>query len=1198
MKKYLTILGALIAVVIAGLYLAFLFILPNAVDLNKYKPEIQKLAKEQGDVDLNIQNLKLFTKPNLHAGIQTGNISVQLPDNSTLFNASDIKFKISLPQLLILKIKVWGEVHDPFLNLDIADGKQFKIVSHIETILNKNKSELTELQDEAETSAPASFAINPEWIRIFANLKLYNYKLIVNDIKTSHFLNLQGDKLYLGYMNDKFVRLKTNAKLFSDGEHMINANVDVNTFLPEFEPADEEEDEAIEVKLPFVNPVLVYRDYNFMGNLDTKIKIRQKDNKILSWGYFNLNNMTANLSGLQLPQSYVKFKAKGSKIITDTNIFFAKNQNLKIFGNFDYNKPSIDLSVLSEKIYFNDVIILCKAILDTLRIKNDFSSIKGDGYFTANADIKTDFKKLKSNGSFMVYNGKIASDKAGLVLDRMNINVYLEDNILNIPNSRANINGKELSIKGTIDAKTNTDIKITLNKLTLPRLYKVFAPTDIKKQFDLIAGDLTLHASVKGKLKDAIANARINLTDFKMSDISKTFILSNDNSDIEFFNNFKAGLIRNKNLKVYIPMSKSTISIPIASVNIDTTNIEIPKSILKVNDNSILIFSGDVQNYNSTPSMNFVSTGDLYTVDLRKFIGKDFEKFIDAKGKLPFEFSLNGTDKKQTANLIVTANENNYITPVHFNDVMGTNTVLKSTVNIRGNHIKIKDTGLFTQTKTIADDGAEKISYKPFATVSGTIVDNYINQISVDFHKEADAVIYAFKNSKLNIKPAKIQIYGDLAAPKIRGNFGISDVLIPQLFTALKTATVNFKDTYLSFALSDLMLNGSDLKIDGNIWLLPSKNIEISDLKVASKFFDADKVMKVSDEAMKIMPQNNNSEPADIPVVITNGFADFKHIKSGDINLTNTTSKFHLRNNVFFLNDLLTHMCEGKINGRIAMNLLNGFIKVQVKGSDINTEKLLLEAAATKDALTGKTEFSTDISLSGSTLEEQMKTLAGKVKFTVKDGQFGPFGRLENMILAENIRESEFFKSTIGKALEPLVTIDTTHFSTLDGELTFKNGIVTIDPINSSGNILALNIFGKFNLLTNIADMKVRSRLASDVSDMLGPISMINPVNLVKNTPGLNIVMAKSFSIFCESVTQDEIDRIPDFVKKHSDKNATKFQIVLNGDVNKPLKLVKSFKWLATQDDIDKAQEFASELQLPEEETAQNNTRKAKKKAK
>lgn len=1199
MKKFLKAFLILCVMILAGLYLAFLFVLPNVIDLNQYKGELQKIAKEQGGVELNLQNLELVTRPNLHAGVQTGNVSVILPDNSTLFNTSNINLRISLPQLLLLKVKVFADIDNPVVNLDIANGKQFKIVSHIENLLNKNRDTLEETKENVQTSQPAG--INPEWIKIFAKVNLNNYKIMVDDLKTNHSLKLEGENMTLGYFNNKIAKIKTNARLYSDGENMINANIDINSFLPKFEPADEEEDDAVEVKIPFVNPVLVYRDYNLKANIDSKIKIRQKNDKIKSWGYFNIENLTANLSGYQLPESYIKVKSRGSNILTDTNLYFAKNQNLQILGSFDYINPKMDLSILSKKIYFNDVILLSKAILDTLRIKNDFASLKGEGYFVANADIKTNFKKWNSNGKILVNNGKITSNRLGLVLDKMNILVNLDNNVLDIPHSSANINGKSLNIKGKIDEKSYTDIDINIEKLPLTELYRVFAPIDIKKQIHLLSGDLTMKAKIKGKLKEAVANLKMTISDISVADPAKTYILSDKKTDIEFFDNFKSGLIKNEALKIYLPMSKSTISAPLSMVNIDTKNITIPKSLINVNDSSVLMFSGDIANYQKNPEINMVSTGYLYAKDIRKFAGKDVEGFIDAKGKLPVQFSLNGNDRKQSLNLEVSSNAENYITPVHLNSVAGQNTVLKAIVNLRNNHIKIKDTGIYTVSKTVDEEGSEHIKYSPVIDINGTIVGDYINKITINIPKETDGVIYAFKNSKFTLNPAKIHIYGDTASPKFRGSASITNLSIPELFTKMNKGEVHFKDIYMNFILSGLDLNGSDMNISGDLSLLPSPLISLSNLEINSKFLDADKIMKVSDAAMKVMPPSENTEPADIPVEIHNGYINFKKIKSGTITLNNTTSKIRLRNNIFVLRDLLTHMCDGKVQGRIAMNLLTGFMKINVKGENLNTEKLLFEAASMKDALSGTTSFETNISLSGTTYEEQVKSLLGKVKFVIKDGQFGPFGRLENMILAENIRESEFFKSTIGRALEPLVTIDTTHYSTLSGELDFKDGITTINSINSSGNILALNIFGKFNLLTNMADMKVRSRLASDVSDMLGPISAINPINLVKNTPGLNVVMAKSFSIFCETVTPEEMENIPDFAKKHSDTNATKFQIVLRGDVNKPLTLVKSFKWLATQEQMDKAEHFAEEFieqaELEAQEQAKHQSKfKGKKK--
>jgi len=51
-----------------------------------------------------------------------------------------------------------------------------------------------------------------------------------------------------------------------------------------------------------------------------------------------------------------------------------------------------------------------------------------------------------------------------------------------------------------------------------------------------------------------------------------------------------------------------------------------------------------------------------------------------------------------------------------------------------------------------------------------------------------------------------------------------------------------------------------------------------------------------------------------------------------------------------------------------------------------------------------------------------------------------------------------------------------------------------------------------------------------------------------------------------------------------NDATATKFQVVVRGDVAKPLTLIKSFKWLAEQSEIDNAQSFASMLPDPKPE--------------
>ena len=136
---------------------------------------------------------------------------------------------------------------------------------------------------------------------------------------------------------------------------------------------------------------------------------------------------------------------------------------------------------------------------------------------------------------------------------------------------------------------------------------------------------------------------------------------------------------------------------------------------------------------------------------------------------------------------------------------------------------------------------------------------------------------------------------------------------------------------------------------------------------------------------------------------------------------------------------------------------------------------------------------------------------------------------------------------------------------------------------------MSLHVFGEFDLLRNYADMKVRARMASLISNLLGPLSAINPANLLNSAASLNVVTAKAFSIFCEMVPEEEIAILPSFANSYVDNSATKFQLVVRGDAAKPLTLIKSFKWLATQNEYQTAIDYVNSLPEPIEGSEATN---------
>ena len=141
MKTFLKIIGIIILTIIILAYLAFLFILPKKLDLNAYKKDIQKLALEQSQLKLDFKDIRLYTTPILEAGIKIDGLNIKLPDDSELLNVDNVKTKISLPNLLLLTVRVSEiSITNPQINIDIAkDGSQYKIMSVVQNIINEQK---------------------------------------------------------------------------------------------------------------------------------------------------------------------------------------------------------------------------------------------------------------------------------------------------------------------------------------------------------------------------------------------------------------------------------------------------------------------------------------------------------------------------------------------------------------------------------------------------------------------------------------------------------------------------------------------------------------------------------------------------------------------------------------------------------------------------------------------------------------------------------------------------------------------------------------------------------------------------------------------------------------------------------------------------------------------------------------------------
>ena len=1186
MNKFLKITLISLVSILAIFYIAFLAIPPifNTVyDINQHKKDIQKIVKETAKLNLDYSKIKIYTTPLLSAGVIIDDVKITLNDNSTVFSTDKIKGGIALPSLLTLTVKTAKtEIINPYINLEIVNDEQYKILSVVEDIINENNA-----KPKQEPTKESEF-LNKivEKIRIkIPSIKIVNYQAKINDLKTNHNLKLTGEELILGYNSARNTfKIKTNAKVLSDDKENINANINISSSLPTPEKTTEAKDPEEKIALPFVNPVTIYQTYDLKANIDSKLKIRNTKKGFVSFGYFNIDDINLKLSQIRLPNSYFHIKTHGKRVQFDSNLYAKDNEKIALDGELKYGKrPKIKTHILTDKIHFDNLKDLLVGLLDSLNIKNEIAQIQAKGYLSADTTIKTNFKKLKSQGSILIKEASFVNPKNNIGIKDVEANIILDNNVLNIENTSLSINNSKLIAKGSIDTKSNADINLNIDKLSLSELYKAFAPKELKKAFSLNSAYLTTNADIKGKLDNLNMLLDIKLDNLNLTDTKKTMFVLNDNLNIAFNLNPKTidGKITNSNFKFNLPQLHTSSKINNLNIALNNEAITINPFDLIYNNESKINIKGNISNYLKNPLIDIFANGKISTKDINQTLGKEIATFIPSKGSIPLKVKIDGDSKNQNIVAQIFADSNNYLTPIDFNSLLGAQTIAQANIKIHGNKIKIKESGLFKTQNSFEDDlNLNLLNATQIAELTAILDNGHINLFRINIPQVQSGKIAIFKKSAFNTK-GKITLNGKPDDLSFGGDIKIWDVKIPELFLGANEIDLDFISEGLNLKTKEIDINGS--KIDANLKanLKPiNNNFKISDIDIKSNSINVDKAMLTANEAMKLMPAptaqptNKPSAQASIPLVADGKF-DIKKLTTGAMLIENIKGNLGIKNNDLIISSLNCDAFKGKVKGDIKMNLLSGLLTIKLNGKNLDADKALSDAANMKNTISGDLNFKTNITLKGATYEGQMKSLKGDVDFELNDGQYGPFAKLENFFLAENIRENAFFKNTIGVILTPITTIDSTHYEKLNGKVSFKDGVVNLGSIKSQGDILCILINGDMNLLTNEIDSKVRVRLASAVSDMLGPIAMANPVNLVKNTPGLNVASAKLFSVFSQVVTPDEYKEIPDFAKDHSDANATKFQIVLDGNVAKPLSLVKSFKWLALKEDMDKAKTFS-----------------------
>lgn len=296
---------------------------------------------------------------------------------------------------------------------------------------------------------------------------------------------------------------------------------------------------------------------------------------------------------------------------------------------------------------------------------------------------------------------------------------------------------------------------------------------------------------------------------------------------------------------------------------------------------------------------------------------------------------------------------------------------------------------------------------------------------------------------------------------------------------------------------------------------------------------------------------------------ILKGNGSFDKFVSGGIVAENLASDFDLTDNVFYLKNVTGEAFDGKVNGDVSYNIVNGHIGVDFKGSGLDAEKAIAGAVGIKNALSGKLGFDANVNLHGTTDVEMMKNLKGKVSFEITDGAFGNIGRFENFLFAQNLQSNSIIKAAVNSVSALPVIKNTAQFKSISGDLSFNNGWANLNPIKVSGASMAYYITGKYNLLNGTANIVVLGRLSAEVVKSLGVLGDLSVDKLTSYIPKFGNMTANLINAMTTDPKNENISAIP--ALSSGNENYKDFKVLFNGGIESKSS-VKSFKWLSKCD--------------------------------
>lgn len=613
--KTLKILFLTILSLFVTIYLAFLFILPHSIDLNKYAPQIKKEIQNKTGFQVELEGLKVKTTWNLSAGALINKADLMYSNGEKFAQINGLQVRLSLLPLFFNKIQI-NKIEADKVLADIDISKQ-------ETVNNTH---------DKTSFSTSTFHISPK----MPDIKIKKYR--VTFLKGANKYSLKGSDLKVSDFS-----LNKSIKISAIGEVILNKRKQISYNFSVFSKDFPQTKASGNISENINSAIKIFEDlykYNINGNINANLAINNKNNDIN--GNINIDKLSFTVGNVIYPQSTLKLDFKGDKAKINSSFHVDKNSKAIISGIFKTGKHKyIDLQVKSDKINIKDILLIAKAMSKTLG-QNKLQNINAEGILKADFNLKSDFKKVESNGYLRLKNANITNKLYNVSLNSVNADIDFSQSSLQIKQANANLNDQPITIKGNIDKNANANISILANDLQLKGVLLTLGKTSLINEND-IQGLVNVKAALKGHLDKTTPkiNATISNVNIKNKKTKTKINLANIiiNSDAK---SIKTGKINLLGLNIH-PNPTTIISAPKINLNFNEKNLNIEKTYLYINNIKTNLL-GAISDINSTPKLNSIniSIPNQISVPIKGYAGSN----ALIKGDLAISGDLNNPQIK------------------------------------------------------------------------------------------------------------------------------------------------------------------------------------------------------------------------------------------------------------------------------------------------------------------------------------------------------------------------------------------------------------------------------------------------------------------------------------------------------------------------------------------------------------------------